>query len=425
MTTHRKKLDGTRHDTVAFLAWCCLLAGSAPSSAEDWPAFRGPRADGTTVGAEIPLTWSDREHLQWKYRLPGKGFSSPIVVGSHVLVTCYSDAEPDLSKLKRHLVCLDRKTGEVEWTKTVPALEPEQFGASFGTRHGFASHTPASDGKSIYVLFGNSGVFAFDMEGRQRWHRKVGTMNAGLFGSASSPIVHDGRLIVTAASESSAIVALDTKDGRELWKAKADPLARCYSTPVVAKNSDGEEELLVQVPFELWSLRLSNGKLRWYAETGVDTNAVPNVVVDDNIAYVIGGRSGARAAVGLGGKGDVTKTHRLWATSGGSYVPSPVLYEGHLYWVNDRGIAHCVDAKTGKLVHRRRIGGSYYASLVRVNDRLYAVSRFDGTRVLQASPNLKELAHNKLSDDTDFSASPAVSDRQLFLRSQEWLYCIQ
>ena len=193
---------------------------------------------------------------------------------------------------------------------------------------------------------------------------------------------------------------------------------------MVAKNAQGEDELLLSVTNELWSLNPKNGKLRWYAETRVDTAACPGVIVGDNTAYVIGGRSGGRAAVRLGGKNDVTDSHVEWSESGGSYVPSPILHEGHLYWINDSGIATCVDAETGKQVARKRLGGKFYASMVLVKDRFYAVSRFDGTYVLKATPEFEQIAHNKLSDDSDFSASPAVSNDELFIRSDNALYCI-
>lgn len=175
----------------------------------------------------------------------------------------------------------------------------------------------------------------------------------------------------------------------------------------------------------MWSLNPDTGKLKWYAETKVDMNAVPSPITQDGICFVIGGRSGGRAAIRLGGKGDVTETNVLWSTTVGSYVSSPVLHNGHLYWVNDRGIAFCVDAETGKEVAKKRIGGQFYASVVLIKEKLYAVSRFDGTYILEATPELTQVAHNRLSDESDFSGSPAVSDGQLILRSDKYLYCIE
>ena len=406
------------------LTLATTLATVGSTVAGDWPRFRGPDGEGVSSDENIPTEWSDQKNLKWKLKMPGKGFSSPIVVGDYVFITCYSDADRDLKDLKRHLLCVHRHNGNVVWSKVVPSTVTETRGPAFGTSHGYASHTPVSDGERVYVLFGNAGVLAFDMKGKQLWQRDVGNENASMFGSAASPILYKDRLIVTATAESESIRALDKKTGKELWKSEASTFSRCYCTPVTVKNKKGLDELLFSVPFEVWSLNPKNGKLKWYAETKIDTNSCPSLVSQDGIVYAIGGRRGGRAAIRLGGKGDVTKSHVLWSTNGGSYVPSPVLHKGHLYWVNDRGIAFCVDAKTGKELAKNRLGGQFYASAVLIKDKVYAVSRFSGTYVLGATPKLTQVAHNKLSDESDFSASPAVSDGQLILRSDKYLYCI-
>ena len=403
---------------------CISLNSFLPAA--DWPRFRGPTGEGVSNDTEVPTVWSDDDNnLKWKLELPGKGFSSPIVVGNVIFVTCYSDADGDLANLKRHLLCVDRGDGQVVWSKVVPSAAPEIRGPSFGTSHGYASHTPVSDGERVYVLFGNTGVLAFDMKGNRLWQKSVGAENAAMFGWASSPILYGNRLIVTAGAESESIRALDKKTGEELWKAEASSLSRSYCTPVIAKHRDGEDELLISVPYEVWSLNPNTGKLKWYAETKVDMNAVPSLLTQDGICYVIGGRSGGRAAIRLGGKDDVTESNVLWSTTVGSYVSSPVLHNGHLYWFNDRGIAFCVDTKTGEAVAKKRLDGQFYASAVLIQDKLYVVSRFDGTYIFEATPELRQVAHNRLPDESDFSASPAVSDGQLILRSDKYLYCIE
>ena len=391
----------------------------------DWPRFRGPTGDGISSDTKIPKQWGDKNNHNWKLKLPGKGFSSPIVVGDYVFVTCYSNAEGDLGNLKRHLLCVHRHKGNVVWSKVVRSTARENRGPRFGTSHGFASHTPVSDGDRVYVLFGKSGVLAFDMKGKELWKQDVGKESNSMFGSAASPILYKDQLIVTASAESESIRALDKMTGKELWKSEGGSLSRSYCTPIISKNKTGKEELIISVPFEIWSLNPDNGKLNWYAETKVDTNSCPSLITQDGIVYAVGGRGGGRAAIRLGGKGDVTKSNVLWSTNGGSYVPSPVLHKGHLFWVNDRGIAICVDAKTGKEVAKKRIGGQFYASAVLIKDKIYAVSRFNGTYVLEATPTLRQVAHNELSDESDFSASPAVSDGQLILRSDAYLYCIE
>lgn len=411
-----------RFSTWSGLPLLLSLLLVSPLVAADWPGFRGTGGIGISADMKIPTSWNDTTNLKWKLALPGKGFSSPIIVGNRVLVTCYSG---DVGSLKRHLVCVDRRQGKVLWKKAVASAVRETGGASFGTQHGFASHTPVSDGERVYVLFGKTGVLAFDLEGKQAWAASVGT-EVSRFGSAASPIVYKNLLIVTASAESKSVRAFDRKTGKEVWKTDAASLDRSYATPVIAKNALGRDEMLLSVTYETWSLDPATGELNWYAGTEVDTNACPSIVVHENVAYVIGGRSpGGRAAIRLGGKDDVSKTHVLWSKTGGSYVASPVFHKGHLYWLNDRGIAFCVDAKTGEDVLRKRVGGQFYASMLLLNNRLVAVSRFGGTRVLEASPKMTQVALNKLSDTSDFSGSPAIADGQMILRSDKFLYCIE
>lgn len=408
------------HGANPFLLAAILvcLACSALNG-EDWARFRGPRGNGTSSDKDVPTEWSDSENLKWKRRLPGKGFSSPIVVGTKVFVTAYSGSG---DQVKRHLLCVDRATGDEVWTKTVDGVS--DGGESGFAYHGQASHTPVSDGERVYAMFGSSGVAAFDLSGEQLWEQDLGNERAARFGTASSPILYKNLLIVTAGAESESIRAFHKITGEEVWKTEAGSLSGTYSTPLIATNANGTDELLLSVTSEVWSLNPATGKLNWYAETKVDTSACPSVIVDESIAYVIGGRRGGRTAVRLGGKDDVNESHVLWSESGGSYVPSPVLREGRLYWINDGGIASCVDAKSGKELNRKRLGGQFYSSIVLVGDRIYAVSRFGGTRVLAATPEFDEISHNKLSDESDFSGSPAISDGQLFIRSEEFLYCI-
>jgi len=404
---------------LSILTFSMLTAG-----AEDWSGFRGPGSKGISKDTKVPTEWSDSKNLKWKKKLPGKGYSSPIVVGDRVIVTCYSGAGGDLAGLKRHLVCVDRKTGDEVWSKAIACTKLERSIPRFAGTPGYASNTPVSDGERIYVLFGNSGVLAFDLNGKQLWTQDVGSENAAMFGSASSPILYKDTVVVTAGSESESIRALDRKTGKEVWKTEAASLSRSYSTPIVVKNPDGDDEMLVSVPYEIWSLNPASGKLKWYAETRVDTGACPVLVAGDGIVYAIGGRSGGRTAVKIGGKDDVTSSNVLWSKTGGAYVPSPVLHKGHLYWVTDRGVVNCVNVKSGEEAGRARLGGQFYASIMLINDRLYAVSRFEGTHILEATPELNTVAQNKLRDESDFSASPAVSNGELFIRSDSSLYCI-
>ena len=413
-----------RCNTRALRLFLLGLMVSSSAAAADWTQFRGPGSRGISDDTDVPTEWSDTRNLKWRLELPGSGYSSPIVVGDRVFVTCYSDASGDLGKLKRHLLCVDRHTGTTEWATTVPSNTTERPVPAFAGQPGYTSHTPVSDGERVYVLFGNTGVIAFDINGQQLWHTDVGAESASMFGSAASPIIHEDKLIVMAGAESESLRALDKLTGDEVWKSESSSLSRTYATPVIVTNPEGKTVMLLPVTSEVWGLNPDNGKLRWFAEAQIDSNACPSLVAGEGVVYAIGGRRGGRTAIRLGGRKDVSDSHVLWSRSNGSYVPSPVLHDGHLYWVSDRGIANCVDTRTGEEVSRKRLGGQFYASVVLIGNHLYAVSRFRGTRVLEASAEFTEIAHNELTDDSDFSASPAVSDGQLFLRSDHALYCV-
>ena len=308
---------------ASLLSLCTIVfavAGLAGDlRAGDWPGFRGPQHNGISTDDKIPTAWGDDKNLAWKLELPGKGVSSPIVVGDRVIVTCYSGRG---GELKRHLVCVNRESGKIEWQKAVQSGGPEP-GRGFGRDHGSASHTPVSDGKNIYVVFGTTGALAFDMSGKQLWKANIGRENNSRFGSAASPILYKNMVIVTAANESATIRGLDKKTGKELWKAEAGPLTRSYSTPIIAKNDKGEDQLIVSVPYEIWGMNPEKGKLKWYAKTEVDTAACTSAVVDGSMVYIVGGRGGGRTAVKVGGKGDVTKTNVKWSERGGATSRHP------------------------------------------------------------------------------------------------------
>ncbi len=247
------------------------------------------------------------------------------------------------------------------------------------------------------------------------------------FGSGASPILYRDFLIVNASIEGSAIIALDKRTGRESWKAPFSGYGGSWSTPIVVELGGDREDLVIAVTDEIWGLNPDTGKLRWYAVTNHGQPICPSVIAKDGIVYAFGGRSGQAIAVRAGGKGDVTKTHVAWTASVGAYVPSPIIHDGHLYWVNDRGISYCLNTNNGEVIYQRRLSGAreVYGSVVLADGNLCVVSRENGTFVLAARPEFEQLAHNEFqSDRSVFNASPALSNGQLLLRSDEFLYCI-
>jgi outer membrane protein assembly factor BamB len=421
----------------AALASIALFAGVGSVRGDDWLRFRGPNGSGIS-DSHLPTTWSESENLRWKAKLPGFGSSSPIVVGPRVFVTCYSGygtgerGAGRVDGLRRHLVCVDRQTGLIQWTRTIDGGSPEDDFNGYLTEHGYASNTPTSDGERVYVFFGKSGVFAFDLEGKKLWSAHVGKESSDRrWGSAASLILCDDVLIVNASEESNSLRAFDKRTGKQLWKSEAKLLELAYDTPALVTKG-GKSDLVLAVPGEVWGLDPNRGKLRWRVETQLIGNICPSPVVDGDRVFVFGGvRSSGSCAIRAGGKGDVTASNVLWTSRNSSYVSTPLLYDSHLYWVDDRGLAWCVDANSGEVKYRQRVPGlqtggrPVYASPVLAGDKILAVTRWDGTLVLPAKPEFKIVAQNRFpADDTDFNATPAISNNELFLRSNLALYCV-
>lgn len=405
--------------------------GSIPGFAEDWPRFLGPMGRAQSADTNVPLLWNDDQNLKWKTALPGSGSSSPIVVGDRIFLTCYTgESLPE----QRQLVCVNRSDGQIVWQAAVAVSNPEDPYQGYIREHGYASNTPVSDGNHVFAFFGKSGVVAFDFNGQQLWHVRVGSESSNRqWGSAASLVLYKDLVIVNASEESQSIRALDKSTGEEKWKAEARSLELAYGTPTLVQLSSGKTELVIGVPGEVWGIDPDTGKLLWFAETRLTGNICPSVVVgDQDTVYVFGGyRSSGSHAIRAGGRGDVTQSHMLWTSRNSSYVATPLLYENHLYWVDDRGLAYCAEAATGNLVYRERLrdvesgGRPFYASPVLVGDRWVILSRRSGAFVFSAEPSFKQLAQNKLLEDlSDFNGTPAISDNELFLRSNECLYCI-
>jgi outer membrane protein assembly factor BamB len=407
----------------------CVLGVCAATGA-DWRQFRGPGGLGTSAEKGLPLEWSPQKNLVWKTPLPGPGGSSPVTVGDRIFLTCYSGYAVDakspgnMADLRRHVLCIERHGGKILWTKEIPPVLPEHKYEGEGSFHGYSSSTPATDGERLYVFFGKSGVFCFDLEGKQLWHASVGKGIRG-WGSAASPVLYKGLLLVNASVESGALVALDKLTGKEVWR--APNIRSAWNTPVLVTAPSGERELVISVQDRLLGLNPDTGKELWRAE-GVHRYVCPSVVAHDGVVYAIGGGD-TSLAVRAGGRGDVTKTHVLWRMKKGSNVSSPIYHDGYLYWASEsRGVVNCQEAATGKFVYQERLtpdSGLIYASPVLAEGRLYYVSQRNGTYVVAARPKYELLAHNVFADDKSrANASIAVSDGQLLLRTDQALYCI-
>lgn len=468
-----------------FACFALISLVASQTHAADWPRFRGDNGAGVSPdSAPLPTEWSETKNLAWSAPLPGPGSSSPIVVGDRVIVTCWTGA--DAPEMVRHLIAYDRQSGKQLWDTPCPPTVPDEPYRGMFAQHGYASHTPVSDGEQIYCFFGVSGVAAFDMDGKLQWQKSVGTgFDPSNWGSASSPILYKDLVIVTAASESTSIVAFDKKTGEERWRQQAAGLESTWGTPVLVDAGEGKQELAIAVPGEVWGVNPDTGKLRWYCVTPRSRSQCSSVIAADGIVYLIGGRDGGSVAIRAGGKDDVTESNLVWNNNLRGGIGTAVMADGLIYCMSG-GSVTCMDAQDGKPVYDKRLappttaaldpsvqqaqateppqpqpqtqeqrpegfgppgsgggfgrggggggrggrgGGGFgsqdYSSPIVADGKLYFVRRNGETYVLATGREFKTLAVNKFADDDgDFSASPAASDGQLFIRSSKNLYCV-
>jgi outer membrane protein assembly factor BamB len=394
----------------------------------DWSQFRGPTGMGISGATDLPLAWSAEENVAWKTPLPGPGASSPIVLGERIFVTCYTGHSIPgqqggrLEDLKRHLIAVDRRTGTVLWNRLVPAKLPEEERIR---DHGYAANTPVADGDGVVVFFGKSGVLAFDHDGVQVWEADVGDRTSG-WGTAGSLVLHRDLVLVNASVESESLIALDRRTGERRWQVSG--IKEAWNTPLVVAAGSDRTEVIIATAGSLKSFSPDTGVALWTCETDIRWYMVPSLISHGGIVYSLGGRSGvASLAIRSGGSGDATASHRLWTSTHGSNVSSPVYRAGHLYWAHDqRGVAYCAKAATGEIVYEQRLerAGQIYASALLANGRLYYLTRDGRTFVLAARPEFELLGVNDLRDGGRFNGSPAVDGQNLLIRSDKFLYCI-
>ncbi len=402
-----------------------LLIVAVSLHAADWPQFRGPTADGVTTDTNLPLTWSEKENLVWRTELPGPGSSSPIISGDKIFLTSYSGygidvKEPgDMKNLKRHAICLDKKTGKILWNhEIVTDLPNKPYTGTYITTHGYASSSAVTDGRGVFFFMANAGMYAYTMEGKPVWNVSVGE-KAHDWGVGSSPILYGELLIVNAALESNQLVALDRKTGKTVWSATGFPAS--WNTPTIVK-ANGRDELVLNASGKLRAFDPLTGKELWSCASIKAAELCPSIVAHDGVIFVIGHPGGQSQAVKDG--------QVLWQAQKGSNVSSPVYKDGHLYFINDsKGVATCLDAKTGEVVYEQPLvqrpkRDRWYSTPLLAGDRLYCVGRQTGTYVIAAKPQFELLATNVIADDDSITnASPAVSDGRIFLRSNKFAYC--
>ena len=392
-----------------------VIAGSEPSSHE-WPEFRGPGGQGHAAQTGLPLEWSESKNVAWKVPVAGTGWSSPVVGGGRVwLTSATGDREVSLRTLA-YDVATGREVVNVEVFK-LRRLRP------INPKNSWASPTPVLDGDRVYVHFGADGTAALSTSGDVIWKTQVPYDSQ--HGAGGSPVVHGDLLVFSGDGYDTAfVVALDTRTGKTRWKtSRREPFSQAYTTPLTIQ-AGGRDQIVSVGAFRAGAYDPANGKEIWRVGYGDGFSNVPRPVFGHGLVYIATGfHQPALMAVRADGAGDVTRTHVAWTVQRGvPLTPSPIVVGDELYMVNDGGIASCLDAKTGAVQWQQRLGGTYSASPLFADRRIYFPSENGVTTVLAPERTFRKLASNTL--DGALLASMAVSGQSFIIRSDKHLYKI-
>ena len=402
--------------TVAAMVGMCWAAGGA--AGEEWPGWRGPRGDGTSTETAVPVRWSETDNVAWKVRVPGVGYSSPIVWGDRVfLTTCDPRAKARL------LLCHDRRTGKELWRRTVLRAPLERI----NRLNSHASSTPVTNGRRVWVSFMEGPrrtvwIVCYDVAGKELWRRSPGKL-LSVHGFCSSLLLYEDLVILNGDQDAEAyIVALDQASGAERWRADRPNRTRSYVPPVVFDVA-GKKQLVLSGSKCVASYDPATGKQHWIVDGPTD-QFVASLVEAEGILMMTGGYPTLHIlGIRPDGTGNVTKTHVAWhLRKNASYVPSPIAHGGHFFLVSDRGTASCIEARTGKVAWSKRLGRHHSASPVSAAGRLYFLDDDGKTHVVRAGATFERLATNVLGEKC--FASPAISRGQILIRSSRRLYCI-
>jgi outer membrane protein assembly factor BamB len=431
-----------RNVTIAALVTGSLaLLQAAPDTTAEryWPQWRGPHATGVSKTADPPVEWSETKNIRWKVEVPGRGSGTPVIWGDKVFVLTAVPAvengaasheprggQPRVAH-KFVVMALDRKTGKVAWERTAREHTPHE-GAhpQWGT---WASSSAITDGERVYAFFDSFGLYAYDMNGKLLWEKDLGDKKMRQeFGEGQTPVLHGNRLVVQWDHQGqSFITALDKLTGNEIWRANRQEIDS-WGTPLVVEHG-GRAQVIATAMQKVTSYDLETGKVVWESP-GLTMNPIPSAVAEDGLVIVMSGFRGnqLRALRLADAAGDISTTKaQVWSLQQDTpYVPSPLLYDGILYFLkSNSGILSVFDAKTGKPHYQlQRLEGvpNVFASPVGAKGRVYFPGQEGTTLVIKHGPTFEVLAKNVLDDG--FNASPALVDSELYLRGAKYLYSI-
>jgi len=440
--------------TSTLLACLFSLAvlGRTWAADANWPQFRGPDSGGVGADATLPDKWTATENIEWKTDLPGRSWSSPIVWGDRVFITSVADAgeseapkkglylggnrpEPPKSEHQWKVFCLDLATGKIQWERTVYHGAPQ---TATHLKNTYGSETPVTDGQRVYALFGGVGIFAFTLDGTEVWSKRIEPRNMrNGWGTAASPVLHDGRLFIVNDNDDHAeLCALDAKSGNELWRVARDEGSN-WATPFIWKNPQ-RTELITCGTKAVRSYDL-DGRLLWSLR-GMSSIVIPTPLAGGGLLFVTSGYVADTVrplyAIRPGANGDITLKKNetsnefiAWSLpAAGPYNPSPLYLDGRLYVLYDRGLVNCYDAKTGAALFTRQElpeGFAFTASPWAAGGRIFCLSESGVCYVLRAGEKFELLHTNALAQDDMCMATPAMAGGRLMIRTSARIYCIR
>ena len=394
-----------------------LLAVTFWVHAENWPQWRGPRLDGTSIETKAPVHWSATSNVLWKTELPGPGHASPIVLGDKVFTVA---ALPQSEE--RVLLCLNRDSGKILWRETVLKTLME----SKHPLNSHASSTPATDGERVFVAFldvNKMFVAAYDFSGRQQWAVRPGAF-ASKHGFCSSPILFEDKVIVNGDHDGDGyMVALDRKTGKELWRISRPNNTRSYCVPLI-HDIDGRTQMVLTGSKCTASYDPRTGKELWIMDGPTEQFVASPVFSekDDLVVITSGFPEYHTLAIKADGQGRVGAEKVAWRTiKGAVYVPSPIVEKEFFFIISEGGVAHCFETKTGKILWQERMG-THHASLVSANGLVYFLNDEGVMNVVRAGREFELVAQNKMGEKT--FASPAISNGHMFIRGEKHLFCV-
>lgn len=406
--------------SILCLSCASILMFYPSADGQGWTRFRGPNGSGISEATTIPVNWTTRDY-QWRVKLPGIGYSSPVIWGGRIFVSAAMQEDGT-----RIICCLDHSDGQMIWKRSFPSTTFE-----LGNATAYDAASPTVDDQRVYMTWATPEhyiVLALDQQkGREVWRRDLGRFG-GDHGFGASPVLFEELLIVpNDQSGTSFVVALDRSTGQTRWKVDRRTAKTAYSTPIIYHPQDGPPQLILTCTAHgISSLDPRSGKLNWEFSLFGKERVVGSAVIGAGLVFASCGTGGGGKRMFAIKPGDPARGSQAEVayelTGSLPYVPTPVAHGRLLFFFNDQGVVSCVDAPTGKILWRQRVGGKYFGSPVRVADRLYCISREGEMVVLAAAEEFKELARMDLEERSN--STPAIADGVMYIRTVSHLMAI-